>query len=395
MAFESADDRNGPETEALRNAGDGWLRPDRGVGASAPHRPFAALYELRPLSLGEILDRTFALYRSHFWLFAGIAAVSASVGVVVQAISLATSHAMMRRLALGPTGAAPAIYALHGYVGAQLGTWAAALAFFLVAAIANAATTLALSEVYRNRPTGAGKVLAVAFKRPFRWIGIGLWQTGSMLWIFLLAVTVGLLCLAYGTRVQSTAPIVIGSILAGLAVLAGLPAGLVLYLRNCLAIPAAMVESLPISAAMRRSKVLAAGAKGRIFVVLLITGVLYMVVAVLESPASYLMLVAPKQEHYIAQAITLLVSFLGHTLVAPVGLIGLTLLYFDERVRKEALDLRLLLEGTRAGSERPGVLQTPGIQTSGVQTSGVQTSGTPAAAASTPPPAPQEFTSLD
>ncbi len=30
---------------------------------------------LRPLTLGEILDRTAQLYRTHFWLFAGISAV--------------------------------------------------------------------------------------------------------------------------------------------------------------------------------------------------------------------------------------------------------------------------------------------------------------------------------
>ena len=31
--------------------------------------------DLRPLSLGEILDRTFSLYRRHFLLFLGIAAI--------------------------------------------------------------------------------------------------------------------------------------------------------------------------------------------------------------------------------------------------------------------------------------------------------------------------------
>jgi hypothetical protein len=30
---------------------------------------------LRPLSLGELLDRTFALYRQHFALFVGITAL--------------------------------------------------------------------------------------------------------------------------------------------------------------------------------------------------------------------------------------------------------------------------------------------------------------------------------
>ena len=32
-------------------------------------------FDLRPLSLGEILDRTFTLYRGYFWLFIGISAI--------------------------------------------------------------------------------------------------------------------------------------------------------------------------------------------------------------------------------------------------------------------------------------------------------------------------------
>ncbi len=390
MAFETENvNRNETQTRPAGQGGDSaWLRPEHGVGRDEPGRPdakdaaqrTAALYELRPLSLGEILDRTFALYRSHFWLFAGITAVSASVQVVVQAISLATSHTMMRRLAVSSPGTVPPIVALHGILGAQLGTWIAAIAFILVAAIANAATTLALSEVYLNQPAGAKQALGVAFRRWYRWIGIGLWQAGSMIWIFALTIVVGALLNAYGMRVANGALGIIGGILVVLAVIVGWPAGFVLYLRNCLAIPAAMIERLTVREAMRRSKVLAAGTKGRIFMVLLITAVLYMVVAVLESPASYFMLMAPKQEHYIAQAITLLISFVGHTVVAPVGLIGLTLLYFDERVRKEALDLQLLLEGSRSSID---IREIPGTQ------------GTSAAAAPPmPPPASEEFTSL-
>src|ERR1700693_2725426 len=44
------------------------------VRPPAPGGPMAAL-DLRPLSLGELLDRTFFLYRRHFLLFLGIAAV--------------------------------------------------------------------------------------------------------------------------------------------------------------------------------------------------------------------------------------------------------------------------------------------------------------------------------
>ena len=43
--------------------------------------------ELRPLSLGELLDRTFSLYRNHFWVFVGIMAIPASFGIPVNLTS--------------------------------------------------------------------------------------------------------------------------------------------------------------------------------------------------------------------------------------------------------------------------------------------------------------------
>ncbi len=44
--------------------------------------------DLRPLSLGELLDRTFFLYRRNFFLFIGIAAIPYSIFFV---LNLATS----------------------------------------------------------------------------------------------------------------------------------------------------------------------------------------------------------------------------------------------------------------------------------------------------------------
>jgi hypothetical protein len=50
----------------------------------------------------------------------------------------------------------------------------------------------------------------------------------------------------------------------------------------------------------------------------------------------------------LAQAAILLIGFVGHTLVSPVALIGLTLVYFDQRVRMEAFDLVMMLGGVAA-----------------------------------------------
>ena len=53
----------------------------------------------------------------------------------------------------------------------------------------------------------------------------------------------------------------------------------------------------------------------------------------------------------VAQAVILLVGFVAHTLVSPVALIGLTLVYFDQRVRMEGFDLVMLLGGAESGAD--------------------------------------------
>ncbi len=340
-----------------------WLPPER--IAESPRRTEATQtrFGLRPLSLGEVLDRTFALYRSRFWLFASISAVSASVQVAVQAISLTVAHTLMRQVALNGPGAPPGPRALGGFLQAQAPAYAAVLVYFLVAAVTQAATSLAMSEVYLGASASAKTSLQMALRRWYRWIGIALWQAGSFLWLPLAGVVPGFLLVTYGTRSANRVLVGFGAFLVIAAMLGGFAGGLVLYLRNALAVPAAVVERLTIRPAMRRSKVLAAGTKGRIFVVLLIAGCLLSVVGVLESPASLLILLAPKQQHYLAEVFTLLTSFLGRTVVAPVALIGLTLVYFDQRVRKEALDLELLLEESRGAKADPaaaGILPAEG-----------------------------------
>ena len=99
---------------------------------------------------------------------------------------------------------------------------------------------------------------------------------------------------------------------------------------------------------MRRSKVLAAGTKGRIFVVLLIAVALYIVAGAIESPMAFFIARSPLQDHVLAQASVLLIGFVAHLLVSPVALIGLTLVYFDQRVRLEAFDLVMLMGGASA-----------------------------------------------
>lgn len=129
-----------------------------------------------------------------------------------------------------------------------------------------------------------------------------------------------------------------------------------------MAVQAAVVEGLKVRKAMRRSKVLAAGAKGRIFVVYLITWCLFMLAGVLEMPLLMIIgLGALKGErHVLLQVVLQLVNFVAHSAVTPVMMIALSLVYFDQRVRQDGLDLLLMLDGganAGAGGGVPPTLQ--------------------------------------
>jgi len=149
----------------------------------------------------------------------------------------------------------------------------------------------------------------------------------------------------------------LAGILMFLGIVGGGVAGIIFLLRNSMAIPATVVERLKVRASMRRSKVLAVGAKGRLFLVGLISYCLYMVVGILQAPLAIMMVLALRKGHesIAAQAGTLVIGFVGHSVVTPVAMIGFTLVYFDQRVRKEAFDLVVLLGEEQAAVVDNGI----------------------------------------
>jgi hypothetical protein len=331
----------------------GWTTaPGTEVAGGGDYRQHAA-YALRPLSLGEILDRSFAVYRANFWLFVGIAVLSSVVQLVANAVLLVIYRGVI------PHPKAP--FDLSYLVtGQQIGGLIATLLFFLAAAVTQAATVWALSEVYLGRRTTIGDSLRGVIGRWLRFVGIGLWQAWSVLWLPLLLVIPAALLMRKGQF--GVAGAFAGGTLIFLGATGGLAFGVIALLRNSLAVQAAVVEGLKVRKAMRRSKVLAAGAKGRIFVVYLITWCLFLVVGIVEMPLALIVgLGALKGErHLLAQVVILFVNFIARSMVTPVMMIGLSLVYFDQRVRQDGLDLLLMLDGgINAGmaSSAPDALQ--------------------------------------
>jgi hypothetical protein len=268
---------------------------------------------LRPLSTGELLDRTFSLYRSHFGLFIGIFALPHLVVLAFQCLGVAV------RSPGNQLSAALTLFAWS--MGALLLT-------MIVSAASHAATVVAVSEVHLDR---AASVMD-SFLR----------VKGQILGVIGLSLLVGLL--------------------VGLAFLALIVPGVLLAIQWSLAVPAKVLENKSVTDAMSRSTDLTKGNRGRIFVIWVLFFVLSIGVSLLmrwpvEALAGVSSAAALQRSSSAWQVALLASTFIAECLVGPLATIALSLVYFDERVRKEAFDLQLMMS----------TLDTPALPVSPVQ----------------------------
>jgi len=308
--------------------------------------------ELRPLSLGEVLDRTFTLYRSHFRLF---------IGIMVPAQVLFTAASLLFQVFLTPARLAAMTPPIGpnpppGLVFAALGImilYQLPLAVFsiLVYAVANGATTAAVSEVYlgknpsilgayRSLRGRVGKVIALVFA-----VTVGV--LAVWLWPILLAWLIVRLSGGAGNM------LVLGvALLVAMLFLLGTTALAVWFaLRYSVAIPALVLEKLGAWSSMRRSARLTVGHRGRLFMVWLLMAVIrYAGIMLFQGPfvAAALILYRYRMAPLWFRTFSTVAAGMGGMLTGPFLLIGLSLMYYDIRVRKEAFDLELMLQGTAA-----------------------------------------------
>jgi hypothetical protein len=298
-------------------------------GATRP----AVRHELRPLTTGEVLDRTFFLYRSNFWLYVGLASIASGVNILASIGRLTYLH--FKAIPITSPNAV-LVGSAFSIVGAIL--------YVAAYSVTHAATVSAVSSIYLGEQTSMGKAIDAVKGHWLRYCPIALWQSWSAVWIFILMIVPVAIIARLGLKnlVWLTALLIFfafGSLIYGL----------IAYIRNSLAVPAAVMEDLSVQRAMRRSKQLVAGHKARIFLLMLLLFALYMVAGALQLPFTFLLLHSRSAEHIVGQSVSLLVAFLCSSLIGPVASIALCLFYIDERVRKEAFDIEFLMSKTSPG----------------------------------------------
>jgi hypothetical protein len=302
----------------------------------------ATEFQMRPLTTGQILDRSFALYRSHFALFAGIAVFPAAVSLLFGLAQLGYTLAMHKPL----TEAGAQLDAV-GYGISLLSS----LARICVYGISIAATTWCIASIYQGKKATMKEGFDFAFRKWFHYILLVIAQTFSVVWLPGIVFGVGLAGMFYlipGMRgraqpLLATSVILLGAMLMALWCL-------IRFLGVSLAIPACVVEDLKIVASIRRSKELLVSRKGRIFLLFLFLIALEMVFFALLIPLTALTIHSGPTWHLVVTLASLGITFLYGVLVSPIAAVGLCLFYFDERVRREGFDIEFLMRKSEQAS---------------------------------------------
>ncbi|MGH9777268.1 MAG: DUF7544 domain-containing protein [Candidatus Acidiferrales bacterium] len=312
--------------------------------------------ELRPLSLGELLDRIFTLYRQHLWVFVGIMAVPA-LATFSFALFSPESQNPLAGITGGPSAAPPSLQAVLDDV---LFILFISVASTLLYALAWGATAVAVADVLLGRAASVrgsyqrlqGKVLRLCALMLVLLI---------LMWVVIVLGILVVVLPAAGLAATLSGPArVAGALVILLAVLVGLVlgAGLAfwLYAGFGVAVPALVLEDLKVGAALRRSWPLTRGHRGRVFLVFLLAMVIaYAAAFIFQGPFWVAMALAGRESPALP-TLGYLAGFcgsIGHALAGPLGMIGLVLVYFDLRVRKEGLDLKLMMDSLQPGAAAP------------------------------------------
>ena len=259
---------------------------------------------LRPLEISDLLDETFRMYRRHFVLFAGISVLLSLPAAALSGLAFGLLGGLVQT---SGTSAPP-----------DLSVFSVMLPVLAVAALLGiglipfsyGAVVFAACESAMGRPVSAGSIVRGVGRRYFALLGYWL------LFFFSLFVSL-ILCV--------------------------LPVALWIwvFVMWALVTPVMFVENLGLGAAFGRSRMLVQGRWWRTFLALFLLAVVFYVVrlalsAFVEIAQVVLEIVVSP---FVAAAVASASAEVVDALVNPIMQIAIVLIYFDLRVRREALDL--------------------------------------------------------
>ncbi len=313
--------------------------------------PTAAVPSLRPMTLGEVLDRALAIFRANFSrLLLMMLAFQAPMYALRKGMQSLTEN-------LAHLGKAPELSAVLILLG-QL-----ALAFggmLLIHQFAVAAHASAAARAFLGERVAPGKAIKEMLGRSLQILGAFFLVMVLIALASALAMLPGVAILFAPVGNSSVARVLVAT---GLALFGALVATLYLALRFALVTEVLMIERLSLFAALRRSGRLMAGRSGpsaldgsklRASIVYAVNLCISIAVAVTTSLPNMLVSAAygvspfnpeaydPSRIPFWALLPGDILQVFASAAITPFGLLAMVVFYFDLRIKREGFDLEVL-----------------------------------------------------
>ncbi|MEU6894336.1 glycerophosphoryl diester phosphodiesterase membrane domain-containing protein [Streptomyces sp. NPDC046557] len=291
---------------------------------------------LRPLGLGELLDGAVSTMRTHW---RSVLSVSLVVGVLIEVGNvLINKFALADLTTASATGEDPE-QVFRGIRDAVVPVLANGFLQLVLGILASALLTVIYSRAVIGRQITLGEAWREARPRLLPLAGLTVLLAAGAVVLFAALLLPGVLMKSIGVAV--------------LGFLVSVPLFVWLWFRFLLASPALMLERAGIFTALKRSDKLVKGSWWRIFGITLLTGFITGIVSmVIAVPFTLLAVLSGVGDlsgftdgSFAVSWSFLLISGIGSiisfTVILPISAGITVLLYIDQRIRREALDLEL------------------------------------------------------
>ncbi|MGW6402422.1 glycerophosphoryl diester phosphodiesterase membrane domain-containing protein [Streptomyces sp. NPDC055134] len=353
----------GPAGPGGYGGGGGYGGPGGGYGAgwgSWQGRPAAAkpgVIPLRPLGVGEILDGAVSTMRAHWRTVLGI---SLSVAVLIEVVivllqGLVLNNSTNMDALDDPSATASELTRAVGDTLVSSGV--VQIVYLLGTIVATALLTTVTSRAVLGKSVTTGEAWKDAKPQLLKLAGL-------TLLLPLIAAAVLLVCMLPGILVAVIGSSDAGGALIALGALGGAVLAIWLMIRFSLASPALMLEKQSILKSMNRSAKLVRGSWWRVFGIQLLAGIIAgLVSSIIVIPFTFLADAMGGESvsgildggtgnlGWTFLIVTGVGSVIGSMLTFPITAGVTVLLYIDQRIRREALDLEL---GRAAGLQSYG-----------------------------------------
>ncbi|UWZ84292.1 hypothetical protein [Occallatibacter riparius] len=296
---------------------------------------------LRPMRLGELLDRAIQLLRTNLGLFFGIALPPA-----IAQFAMSTAGDFFRADGRG-----------IGYAISGLTVIVLLLGNLIITPVATAAQCWATSQLSLSRAATVRSAYGSFSNRKASLVGLAIMQGLMSFWpvVILYFVATALLSALHSKGGVAFAVIIVA--------LCAIPCGLV-WARYLLAFPATAILRTPAGPSIDRSVTLGDGYRWKVmWAGLLPLGILWALKGSGDWLIGLLNAWGPFARHsdFLAPFLVNFWNLLVDLVFMPLEFIALTLVYYDLCVRKEGLDIALMME--QAGMEtiaEPAALTSAG-----------------------------------